>query len=136
MSSWVGDWWERGVVSPRGNAGHYRTECKLGRHAIFQDTPAIWVTDATLAPMGLSCKPCIQAKAAELGRTVDLTERKAPKVPAPRKEKVLPPPEEWVHGDPSTYSNLKCRCVPCRKANSARSAKYRAARRERQGVTP
>lgn len=135
MSSWIGDW-ERALIPAARLApasrerGKYRTQCKLGRHAVLELDPARWVTDATLAPLGLSCVPCIQARAAELGRVLDLTEpAPAPKVPAPRKVRQVPPPEEWVHGDPSTYVNLKCRCVPCRQANAKRSADYRARRR-------
>src|SRR6188474_2921368 len=54
MSSWMGDW-ERGLINRQGNLAKYRTECKLGRHAILVDAVAVWLSQ----PMGLSCKPCI-----------------------------------------------------------------------------
>lgn len=132
MSSWVGGLNADPYRRPGGglSGNDYRTQCKLGRHAILRQTPARWVTDATLAPLGLSCVACLQARAAELGRVLDLTEVQDPvEVPAPRRTRQVPPPEEWVHGEASTYSNLKCRCDPCRQANSRRSAEYRARRR-------
>lgn len=124
MSSWMADW-ERSLIRPTGPQGKYRTQCKLGRHALMEDTPARWVTDSGLAPLGLSCVACLKERAAELGVDVP-AEPVAAKVPAKRRVK---PPEELVHGRASTYSIHKCRCVPCREANSARSASYRAARR-------
>lgn len=38
------------------------------------------------------------------------------------------------HGKASTYQNYACRCVPCTEANSAKSAAYKAQRRERAAL--
>ena len=128
VSSWVGDW-ERNLIKKKGpNAEReYRTQCKLGREIMLKGTPAQWVADSRLAPMGLSCLEHLKAKAEELGLVLEPAAPVA-KVPAPRREKA---PEELVHGKASTYSVHKCRCVPCREANSARSTSYRRARRQR-----
>lgn len=133
MSSWMGDW-ERGLINRKGNLAKYRTECKLGRHAILVDAPTQWVTDSTLAPLGLSCLPCLKERAAELGREVAAEPApvaKVAKVPAPRRVKS---PEELEHGKAHTYSVHGCHCDPCTAANTERSRRYRAAKRERTAV--
>lgn len=40
-------------------------------------------------------------------------------------------PEDPRHGTYNGYSNLKCRCEPCRKANTANAKRQRAKRWER-----
>jgi hypothetical protein len=47
-------------LGSNGPQRSYRTQCKLGRHAIYAGDPAEWMT----SPMGLSCQACIdKAKA-------------------------------------------------------------------------
>lgn len=136
MSSWIGGLNADPYRRPGGglSGNEVRTTCKLGRHAILKDDPARWVSDSRLAPMGLSCVPCLKAKAAELGLEVP-AEPAAMKVPA-QKVRQVPPKVQWKHGSASTYQNYGCRCDPCKKANSERSAKYRAARRGRKAAQP
>lgn len=36
----------------------YRTQCKLGRHAIYDGDAVEWLTN----PIGLSCQACVEAR--------------------------------------------------------------------------
>ena len=131
MSSWLGDW-ERNLIPKKDRGKKERTQCKVGRHVILDGELAVWLK----SPMGLSCLPCAEwadpaAYAAERERLAGPKKVVAPaaKVPAQRQPAVRQKrlkPEEWVHGKRSTYTFHGCRCEVCRKANAARSARYRA----------